>query len=60
MEWIKIEAGEYYSEDERFHILHTWDRINNLHWSLWDRIKNRNYVGESLKYCKQIAEKHLE
>jgi len=56
MKWIKVEAGEYYSEDERFHIIHTWDRVNNLHWNLWDKVINRDYTCDSLKHCKYIAE----
>ena len=55
MKWDMIEAGEYWSEDERFHILKTWDRINGNHWQLTDYKTNKSIAGDSLKHCKQIA-----
>ncbi len=56
MEWIKIEAGEYWSKDERFHIIKAWDRIYGLHWELLDIKTNIEHSCNSLKHCKQIAE----
>ena len=37
IKWKRIEAGEYESEDERFHIEKAWNRIYGNHWELWDR-----------------------
>jgi hypothetical protein len=56
MDWIRIEAGEYWSKDDRFQILKIWERIYNLHWLLDDRVKNKNYHCNSLKECKRQAE----
>lgn len=56
IEWTRIEAGDYESHDERFHIINGWDRINYVHWVLYDRNTRKEYVGNSLKHCKQIAE----
>lgn len=55
IKWVRIEAGDYESSDERFHIINGWDRINYIHWVLYDRNTNKEYVGNSLKHCKQIA-----
>ena len=58
--WKRIEAGEYESEDERFHIEKTWNRIYGNHWELWDREEPDRYKGiyneESLIACKLKAE----
>lgn len=56
MKWNMIEAGEYWSEDERFHILKTWDRIHGNHWQLTDYNTKKNIACDSLKQCKQVAE----
>lgn len=56
IEWTRIEAGDYESYDERFHVINGWDRINYVHWVLYDRNTGKEYVGNSLKHCKQIAE----
>ena len=55
MEWIKVEAGEYWSKDERFHIIICWDRMHVNHWELWDTKTGETHPGDSLRYCKQIA-----
>jgi len=60
MKWKRIEAGEYYSEDERFHILDTWDRISGKYWSLYDSNTKQEIRGYSLKHVKKIAEDILE
>ncbi len=61
--WKKLDAGEYDSTDERFHIIKTWDRIYGNHWELYDREDtspdNPNhgmYCEDSLKECKRVAE----
>lgn len=56
MEWERIESGEYWSKDERFHIIKAWDRIYNAHWRLYDKNNNKQYPCDSLKACKQQAE----
>ncbi len=55
LEWIKVEAGDYWSTDERFHILKVWDRIYDSHWKLLDRNANKEYSCDSLKDCKHRA-----
>ena len=58
--WKRIEAGEYESEDGRFHILKTWDRVYGNHWQLRDRNEPDIYKGRydesSLLDCKLKAE----
>ena len=58
--WKRIEAGEYESEDGRFHVLKTWDRIYGNHWQLLDRTAPDLYKGtydeKSLLECKLKAE----
>lgn len=56
MEWIRIEAGEYWSKDDRFQILKVWDRIYGSHWNLSDGKTNNNYPCDTLKQCKQKVE----
>ena len=60
IKWTKIEAGEYESEDKRFHIEKTWNRIYGDHWELLDREEPDHYKGiyneESLSACKLKAE----
>ena len=58
--WRRLEAGEYESEDERFYIIKTWDRIHLLHWFLRDRNTNKEYTKDSLKECQRIAELILQ
>ena len=58
--WKRIEAGEYVSEDGRFYILKTWDRLYGNHWQLRDRSVEDRYKGlyheNSLIDCKLKAE----
>lgn len=60
IKWKRIEAGEYESEDSRFHILKTWDRIYGDHWQLYDKNAVDYYKGiyheSSLLNCKLKAE----
>ena len=60
IKWTKIEAGEYESEDKRFHIEKTWNRIYGNHWELLDREEPDHYKGiyneESLIAAKLKAE----
>lgn len=57
MRWIKIDAGEYRSEDGRFTARMTYDRIYGDHWKLTDKTDIRNEYHEStLKECKRIVE----
>lgn len=60
IKWKKIEAGEYESEDGRFHILKTWDRIYGNHWQLHDSNESDYYKGlyheNTLLDCKLKAE----
>jgi len=57
LEWDRYEAGDYSSRDERFHIIYGWDRFYGNHWSLYDRLTMKTYDFDSLKQCKQIADK---
>lgn len=60
LKWNRIEAGEYRSDDGRFHILKTWDRIYGDHWKLLDGYATDYYKGmyhcETLLECKLKAE----
>ena len=57
MRWIKVDAGEYKSEDGRFTARMTYDRVYGDHWKLTDRANTRNEYHEStLKECKRIPE----
>ena len=60
IKWKRIEAGEYESEDERFTILKTWNRIYGNHWQLCDRNERDHYKGLYQEYtlldCKLKAE----
>ena len=53
IKWKKIEAGEYKSEDGRFYIFKTWNRIYGDHWLLRDRNADDYYKG--LYHEKNIA-----
>jgi hypothetical protein len=58
--WKRIEAGEYESEDGRFHILKTWNRIYGNHWQLQDKNEPDYYKSlydeQTLLDCKMKAE----
>ena len=60
IKWEKIEAGEYRSSDERFHIVKTWNRIYGNHWQLHDLNEPEYYKGlyheNTLLGCKLKAE----
>ena len=60
IKWVKLDAGEYESEDKRFYVLKTYDRIFGNHWILYDNsIKDyykRQFHEYSLKACKAKAE----
>ena len=60
IKWKRIEAGEYESEDERFTILKTWNRIYGNHWQLCDHNEPDYYKGLYHEYtllnCKLKAE----
>jgi hypothetical protein len=60
IKWNKIEAGEYKSEDNRFHIIKTWNRIYGNHWQLYDSNNKDYYKGlyqeKTLLDCKLKAE----
>ena len=56
MEWNFIEAGEYRSKDNRFHILKGSDRINGAGWYLHDNASKKEDFCYSLKHAKQIAD----
>jgi len=59
IKWKRIEAGDYISEDKRWHIIKGWDRVYGDHWILYDTTgdfyKDR-YNLTSLKQCKTMAE----
>lgn len=58
--WKRLGTGEYESEDKRFHILQTYDRIYGTHWVLYDNsitdYYKRQYHKNSLRECKAQAE----
>lgn len=60
IKWNKVEAGEYRSDDNRFHIIKTWDRIYGNHWQLHDGNSTDYYKGlyqeQTLLDCKLKAE----
>ena len=60
IQWIKIEAGEYESNDGRFYIVKTWDRYNGNHWDLYDKNNPEYFKGlfheQTLNDCKLKAE----
>ena len=60
IKWKRIEAGEYESEDGRFYIIKTWNRIYGDHWRLFDRNDDDYYKGlyqeKTLFECKLKAE----
>ena len=60
IKWKRLEAGEYESEDKRFYILQTYDRIYGDHWVLYDNHELNRYKGKyderTLRECKAKAE----
>ena len=60
IKWNKLDAGEYESEDKRFYILQSYDRIYGNHWLLQDRKEPDYYRGQyhenTLRECKIKAE----
>ena len=44
--WNRLDAGEYESEDKRFYILQSYDRIYGNHWLLQDRVSANLKVGQ--------------
>lgn len=58
--WKKLEAGHYKSDDERFEIMQTYDRIYGDHWILYDKHEPNYYKGQyderTLRECKAKAE----
>ena len=60
IQWKRIEAGTYTSENERFLIYKTWDRIYGNHWVLHDKNEPNYYHGKyderTLLDCKLKAE----
>lgn len=60
IKWNKLDAGEYQSEDERFKIMKSWDRIYGNHWILHDYNEEDYYKGDyheqTLRDCKAKAE----
>lgn len=60
LKWKRIEAGNYESEDGRFSILKTWDRLYGNHWSLRDSNVEDYYKSktacDSLAHAKYVAE----
>lgn len=63
IKWKRIEAGEYKSEDGRFRIIKTWDRIYGDQWLLFERNADDHYKGlyyeNTLLDCKLRAEQLL-
>lgn len=57
--WIKVDAGEYVSADERFEAYRDYDRIFGNHWVLHDTTVADYYQSRmhynSLKECKGVA-----
>lgn len=66
LEWRRIEAGEYESEDGRFSILSVYDRLYGDHWQLTDNMRQNKsgrpmeYACNSLKHAKHTATLVLE
>ena len=58
--WKRIEPGEYRSDDDRFIILKTWNRVCGDHWQLRDADEPDYYKGlyheRTLLDCKLKAE----
>lgn len=60
IKWNRLDAGEYESDDKRFYILQTYDRIYGNHWVLHDNNEPNRYKGRyderTLRDCKAKAE----
>ena len=60
IEWKKLDAGEYVSNDERFHAWKGYDRVYGNHWILRDKNEPDYHKGlyheETLWRCKAKAE----
>lgn len=60
IKWKRIEPGEYESEDGRFYILKSWDRVYGDHWKLRDKYDPDMFKGtyheKTLLDCKLKAE----
>ena len=59
--WKRLSPGNYKSEDGRFLIRKTWNRIYSDHWELLDKDEPDRYKGmyieKTLLDCKLKAEK---
>lgn len=64
LKWIRIEAGDYKSDDNRFRILKSWDRVYGKHWKIYDTRNPNYYKGlyheKTLLDCKMRAEAILD
>ena len=64
IKWKKIDAGEYESEDGRFYILKTWNRLYGNHWTIRDRFEEDYYKGlyneETFHQCKVRDEQIID
>lgn len=60
LNWERIEAGEYATEDGRFEAYKTYDRIYGNHWVLHDKSEpdyyKSRYHENSFRDCKGVAE----
>ncbi len=58
--WKRLEAGEYESEDGRFYVIRSYDRIYGEHWILRDKKEENYFKGQyhetTLRDCKAVAE----
>lgn len=64
IKWKRIEAGDYVSEDERFHIMKAWNRLYGDYWQLHDKnnpdYHKAFYHERTLRDCKLKAEALLD
>ena len=64
IKWRKEEAGSYISEDGRFRIIKTWNRVYGNHWQMRDTKEPDYYKGlyyeRSFLDCKLRAEALLD
>lgn len=64
IKWIKLDSGEYESEDKRFYIIKTYDRLYGNHWQMRDNSEKDYYKGKYIEYtlrdCKLKAEAILK
>ena len=64
IKWKRLASGEYESQDKRFYILQSYDRIYGNHWVLRDKniadYYKQQYHENTLKDCKIKAETLLE